>query len=246
MLRHAIILCALVALLLGGGNPAEAAKLHRLNGQQINAPAPATVTQVATEPAVPAEKPAEKQEGAATAETSHEAAAEEGSGGLPQLDFARFPGQLFWFALTFILTYLLMRNVALPGVEETLGNREKRISADIGGSKAKNEAAKHLMAEYETRLARARTDAMNATRSVTEENNAKAAEALKSQGDKINAQIRSAEARITEQKTAAITALDAEVASVVEALIKSVSNISPAKADIEAAIRKARSQAGGA
>ncbi len=223
MLKKAALFCAFIMLSLGlavsVAAPAHAAK-HK------NAPAPAAESMAA-----------QSEHG----ESHEEAGAhEDASGGLPQMDVSRFPGQLFWLTITFILTYLLMKHVALPGVEKTLETREKRISADIGGSKAKNEAAKHLMAEYEARLAKARSDAQNATRTVTDESAKKAAEALGVQTAKVNADIKSADARILAEKNKAISALDKEVVSVVGALVKSVAGISPSASDIEIALQKAR------
>lgn len=221
MLKKAALFCALFVMsLVLAIVPAHAAK-HK------NAPTPPVAVETTA---------AEGEHGA-----GHEAAAhEEGSGGLPQMDISRFPGQLFWLTITFILTYLLMKHVALPGVEKTLETREKRISADIGGSKAKNEAAKHLMVEYETRLAKARSDAQTATRTVTDESAKKAADALGSQTAKVNADIRSADARILAEKNKAIAALDKEVVSVVGALVQSVAGINPSTTDIENALQKVR------
>ena len=225
MLKHAVFFCALIVLSFGLAAPADAARWHK------NAPTAEQTTA------------AEPQAAAPEAEHAAEAAHEEGSGGLPQMDISRFPGQLFWLAITFILTYLLMKHVALPGVEQTLENREKRISADVGGSKAKSEAAKHLMAEYEARLTKARSDAQNATRTVTEESAKKASEALGVETAKVNSDIKAADARILEQKIKAIAALDKEVVSVVNALVNSVAGISPSSSDIEAALKKVRKAA---
>ncbi len=225
MLKQVALFCALVMLSLSLALPANAARWHKN--------APTAVQTAVTEP----------QAATPTSEHAAEAAHEEGSGGLPQMDISRFPGQLFWLAITFILTYLLMKHVALPGVEQTLENREKRISADVGGSKAKSEAAKHLMAEYETRLTKARSDAQNATRNVTEESAKKANDVLGIQTAKVNSDIKAADARIVEQKNKAIAALDKEVVSVVNALVNSVAGISPSASDIEAALKKVRKAA---
>lgn len=178
--------------------------------------------------------------GAPDESKAQEPAHEEASGGLPQMDVSRFPGQLFWLAITFILTYVLMKHVALPGVEKTIQTREARISSDIGGSKAKNEAAKHLMVEYEARLAKARSDAQNQTRSVMEENTAKATHALASQTAKVTTDLKAADARILDEKNKAIVALDREVISVVSTLVHTVSGITPTASDVEIALKKVR------
>ncbi len=222
MLKHAVLFCALMMLSSGLALPVSAANFHK------NAPVAAPVVAQPKAATVASESHA--------AETTHE----EASGGLPQMDVSRFPGQLFWLTITFILTYGLMKHVALPGVEKTLAHREQRIAADIGGSKAKNEAAKHLMTEVETRIAKARSDAQGKNRAVVDESAKKATDALDVLTVRVTHDIKTADARIREQKNKAMASLDKEVISVVNALVKGVAGISPSTKDIEAALKKVR------
>lgn len=222
MLKHVVTFCALIVLSFALASPADAARAAK----NVTVDAPTAVETHA----------AASQDDTHAPDASHD----EASGGLPQMDISRFPGQLFWLSITFLLTYLLMKHVALPGVQKTLEDREKRISADVGGSKAKSEQAKHLMAEYETRLTKARSDAQTATRTVTEESAKKANEALAAQTANVNTNIKSADARILEQKNKAIAALDKEVVGVIAALVKNVADISPSASDIETALQKVR------
>ncbi len=89
--------------------------------------------------------------------------AEEAEGGkkdgLPQLDPALFPEQIFWLVVSFAVLYLLMSRVALPRVAATQGNRKKVIAAQIESARAANEAAKASQASVEKGLAEARAKA---------------------------------------------------------------------------------------
>jgi F-type H+-transporting ATPase subunit b len=59
------------------------------------------------------------------------ALAGEGGGGLPQLDPATVPTQLFWLAVSFLVLYYMLFGVALPRVESVLQERDSRIAFDV-------------------------------------------------------------------------------------------------------------------
>lgn len=85
--------------------------------------------------------------------------AEEGSGGMPQLDPSFYPGQIFWLVVTFGLLYLLMSSIALPRVARTQSNRKRVITAEIQAAREANNAAKASVAAMDRSLAEARENA---------------------------------------------------------------------------------------
>jgi F-type H+-transporting ATPase subunit b len=126
---------------------------------------------------------------AADPATAAAAAAEHGSGGLPQFDLAQWPGQMVWMLAIFFVLFLLFSWVFVPKVGGTIADREDRIAGDIGKARQlKNEAeAQAAAAAAETAKARgqaqklafdakAKAKAEAAAREATEE--AKLAEAL--------------------------------------------------------------------
>jgi len=55
----------------------------------------------------------------APAPATHESteAPKEASGGMPQFDFATWPGQIFWLVIIFVALYALLSSVFLPRVK---------------------------------------------------------------------------------------------------------------------------------
>lgn len=70
--------------------------------------------------------------------------------GLPQLDFAFWPGHIFWTLVTFAVLYWAFERHLLPGIEAPIRARRARIEADLAG-------AEKLKSEIDA--ARARADA---------------------------------------------------------------------------------------
>ncbi len=51
--------------------------------------------------------------------------------GMPQLDFSNFDNQIFWLVIFLISSFLVIRILVMPRMEETLTNRRKIIEEDI-------------------------------------------------------------------------------------------------------------------
>ncbi len=85
---------------------------------------------------------------------------EHASGGLPQLNPANFPTQIFWLALSFGVLYYLLSKKALPRVAEVLDARQERISRDLAKAAQLKDEAEAVLAQVETSLAGARAEAL--------------------------------------------------------------------------------------
>ncbi len=78
---------------------------------------------------------------------------------MPQLNFADFPPQLVWLAISFIVLYVAMAKVAVPRIAEVLESRQDRIARDLDEAKRLSEESDKAKAEYEAALEEARAKA---------------------------------------------------------------------------------------
>ncbi len=97
------------------------------------------------------------------ADAAHGAADAAGHGseaaGMPQLDFATFPNQIFWLAVTLVVIYLILSKVALPRIASVLAERSGTITNDLAAAEDLKVKAAEADAAYEKALAEARAEA---------------------------------------------------------------------------------------
>ncbi|HYG89973.1 MAG TPA: ATPase [Azospirillum sp.] len=172
---------------------------------------------------------------AATAENAAEHGGEH-AGGLPQLNPATFPTQIFWLALTFAALYYLLSKKALPVVAQVLEERQERISRDLSKAASLKEEAEGVMATVDKALAEARTQAQ----AVIAETVAAIEADTQARQSKLNAEIadrlRDAEARIQSAKEQALANVRGEAAGVVRDIASKLGGIDADPAQAEAAV----------
>jgi F-type H+-transporting ATPase subunit b len=160
----------------------------------------------------------------------------EHSGGLPQLNPATFPTQIFWLALSFGALYYLLSKKALPVVAQVLEERQGRISADLSKAASLKEEAESVMATVDKAMADARTQAQaviaEAVAAIEAENQAKQS-ALNAQ---IADRLREAETRIAAAKEQALANVRGEAAGIVREIASRLAGIDADPAQAEAAV----------
>ncbi|AWK86762.1 ATPase [Azospirillum thermophilum] len=174
---------------------------------------------------------------AATAEHAPDAAhGGEHAGGLPQLNPATFPTQIFWLALTFIVLYYLMAKKALPRVAEVLDARQERISRDLSKAASLKEEAEAVLAQVEKSLANARSEAQTligqAAADIEANNQARQA-ALNAD---IAERLKTAEANIAAAKEQALANVRAAAADIARDVAGRLAGVEVDAAQAEAAV----------
>ena len=81
------------------------------------------------------------------------------SGGMPQLDFATFPNQIFWLVIALVVIYFILSRVALPRIGGALADRANTITGDLATAEELKQKAQDAEAAYEKALADARAEA---------------------------------------------------------------------------------------
>jgi len=85
---------------------------------------------------------------------------------MPQLDFATYPSQFLWLLIIFLLQYIIVAKVIVPGFRKIYREREKYISHEIAAAEELIKKADSLRKNYEAKLLKSRennTKLMNET-----------------------------------------------------------------------------------
>ena len=78
---------------------------------------------------------------------------------MPQLNPLDWAPQLIWLALTFLALYFVLSRITLPRISSVLDERKNRIERDIAEGERLNGETQNAIAEYEQKLADARSKA---------------------------------------------------------------------------------------
>ena len=166
---------------------------------------------------------------ATTEEGAHEATV------FPPFDASTFPSQILWFALTFAVLYVLMSRVALPQIGSIIDKRKARIEGDLKEAERLRGETDKAVAAYEQAL----TDARKNAHGIAEETRASIKADLdgkrKAVEDDLSRKVADAEARITQNKNAAMTRVNEIAAETAVALVTQLTGEANA-AEVNAAV----------
>lgn len=157
---------------------------------------------------------------AAAAEEAH---GEAGSAGLPQLDPASWPSQLFWLALTFGFLYWLMSSRFLPALGGAIEERRDRVADDLDQASDFKRQAEDAGEAYKQALADAKAKAQGIAAEKRAEVDKEIADLQAETDAALEEKLAGAEQRIAEMKRQAAEkvgeAATETARAVVEALI---------------------------
>jgi len=169
-------------------------------------------------------------------------AADAQKAGMPQFDLSRFPSQIFWLGVTFLVLYWVMSKIALPRIGEVLEARANRIGGDLDRASALKAEADQIKAAYEKALGESRAKAQEVGRSTEASLAREAADRQARLGNELAGRILDAEGRIAAAKASAMGNLAGVAAEVATLAVQRVAGIgiSPAEADQAARAALAR------
>ena len=172
----------------------------------------------------------------ADAATAASAAADHGSGGLPQFDLAQWPGQMVWALAIFLVLFLLFRFVFVPRVAGTIEAREDRISGDYGDARRLRDEAQAQSAAAAAELDEARA---RAHRLAADARNAAKADAAVRQADedkKLAVRLGEAEARIGVARADAMSHVRGIASETAHAMVERLTGHAPSATELETAL----------
>lgn len=159
------------------------------------------------------------------------AAASEHAVGMPQLDFATFPNQIFWLVVTLVVIFFVLNRIVIPRIASVLADRHDTIQRDLEKAEELKQKAVEAEEAYNKALADARVEASNivvATKAVIQKDLDKA---IAKADAEIAAKAAEGEVKIKEIRDNAVKAVKVVATDTAAAIIQSVM---PAASDAKA------------
>jgi F-type H+-transporting ATPase subunit b len=168
--------------------------------------------------------------------TQSEVGHEAGHSNFPPFDASTFPSQLLWFALIFGAMYYYLSTRYLPAIGKVIEARRARIAKDIDEATAMQANADAAAAEHEKSIAKARAEAQATAQAardkIAAENDAK----RKALEDQLATKLAEAEARIGQNRTAAMANVASIARDATGAIVERLIGRSPDDAAVAKAI----------
>ena len=150
--------------------------------------------------------------------------------GLPQLDIATWPSQLFWLVVLFGAGYLVMAKIVTPRIGAVLEERRQTVDGDLEKARAASADAAKIRADYESDLEKARIEAAEFAKKAAMEATKKAEAADAKIAKKLAEKVGVAEAKLAEAKTSAMASLNDVAAEAGMAAVSSLAGIQVSRA----------------
>ena len=163
-------------------------------------------------------------------------------GGKPQFppfDKQTFASQLVWFAIFFIVLYVLIGRFAIPRIGGIIEARRGRIEGDLAEANRLKEQSDQALNAYEKSLADARARAQALASETRDKLSAEAEERRKALEGQLNLKLTEAEKTIAATKTAAMANVRGIAIDTATAIVERLIGTAPAGSAVEAAVADA-------
>ena len=164
------------------------------------------------------------------------AAAEHGSGGLPQFDLSWWPGQMVWMLVIFGVMFVLFAKVFVPKVGGAIDGREDRISGDIAKARQLKAEAEAQAAAALAETAEARGKAQRLAAEAKAKAQAEASARQATEEAKLNERLAASEASIASARDQAMTHVSGIAGDTAKAIVEKLTGSIADAAEIDAAL----------
>ena len=157
-------------------------------------------------------------------------------GPFPPFQKETFASQLVWFAIFFVVLYLLVSRIAVPRVGAILETRRARIAGDLAEAERLREESEAALAAYEKALAEARARAQAIGAETRAKLAAESEQRRKALEEELNAHLAEAEKTIAATKTAAMANVHGIAADAAAAIVERLIGTAPSPQAVAAAV----------
>ena len=164
------------------------------------------------------------------ATTTVEVAGAAEKAGMPQLNFATFPNQIFWLLVTLVVTFLLLKLVVLPRVAGILAERKGTITSDLTAAEELKQKAVAAEKAYQDALVQARAEAGKIIAAAKAEIQGDLNAAIAKADQQIAAKAADSQVRIDEIKAGALDAVSEVAKATAGELVAALGGKADAKA----------------
>ena len=158
--------------------------------------------------------------------------------GMPQLDFKNplTTSQVVWGAVIFVVLYIMLSRWTLPQVGRVLDQRAAAIEADLETARMSKATADSAVAEMTDATSRARAEAQTEINAAVDQAKQAAAAQTAELDARLEVQLKAAEDRIAEQRTAAMGALRQVATDTATTIIGRLTGSAPNTQAVEGAV----------
>ncbi len=171
----------------------------------------------------------------ATTETVAGAAGEAAQKGMPQLNFATWPNQIFWLVVALVIIYIVLTKIAMPRIAAILAERRGTIGNDLAAADELKSKAKAAEQAYNIALEQARVEATKIIAATKAEIQKELDAATAAADVKISAKVADSEKRIAEIRAGAVEAVSEVARDTASTLVQALGG-TPDADTIEAAV----------
>lgn len=150
------------------------------------------------------------------------AAGEAAEKGMPQLNFATWPNQMFWLVVAMVLIYIVVAKIAMPRIGAVLAERKGTIGNDLAAAEELKSKAKAAEKAYNAALEQARIEASKIIAATKAEIQKDLDAATAAADVQISAKAAESEARIAEIRAGAVQAVGEVARDTAGALVEAL------------------------
>ena len=158
------------------------------------------------------------------------------SGGMPQLDFATFPSQIFWLIVSLVALYYILSRVALPRIAGVIEERHDAIEDDLDRAAEFKRRAAEAEQAYEKALAEAKREANEIAAKARAEVQKDLDAAIAKADAEIAAKTSESEKRIGEIRDNALASIESVAVETAEALVAALAPEAKDKKAVKSAV----------